>query len=136
AEGDGFGTSLAFDGDTLVVGAVASSSQQGRAFVFVRSGDSWIEQTELVSSDGPGLFYGASVAIDGDTAIVGSLGQNAAYVFQRTGDLWSQQQKLQADDLDGVASFGRVALDGDRVLIGAPDSNTFNGLAYVFDRVG
>jgi hypothetical protein len=135
ADGDGFGTSLAFDGDTLVVGAVASD-QQGRAFVFVRSGDTWTEQSELVSVDGSGNYYGASVAIDGDTAIVGSLGQNAAYVFQRTGEVWSQQQKLQADDMDGVASFGRIALDADRVLIGAPDSDAFKGRAFVFDRVG
>ena len=134
-DGDGFGTSLAVDADTLVVGAV-NDSQQGRAFVFVRSGDEWTEQAELVSMDGPGNYYGASVALDGDTAIVGSLGQNAAYVFQRSGVVWSQQQKLQADDMAGVASFGRVALDGDRALIGAPDSNKYKGLAFVFDRVG
>jgi len=135
ADGDGFGTSLAFDADTLIVGAVASN-QLGRAFVFVRSGDTWTEQAELVSTDGPGIFYGASVALDGDTAVVGGLGQNAAYVFQRGGGAWSQQQKLQADDMDGVSYFGRVALDGDRVLVGAPDSNEYKGLAFVFDRVG
>lgn len=141
-EGDGFGTALAIDGDTLVVGGV--SPTVGRAYVFVLSGDTWVEQAELVPDDGPGgEFYGASVAVNGDTAIVGYLGYDqghgTAYVFHRSGGVWTQQQQLFPDT--GTADFfGRAALDGDTALIGAAFANggssSPQGDVYVFDRSG
>jgi hypothetical protein len=141
-KGDAFGTALAIDGDTLVVGGV--SPGVGRAHVFVLSGDTWIEQAELVPEDGPGGdFYGASVAVDGDTAIVGYLGydtnRGAAYVFHRSGGVWTQQQQLRPDG-ETADFFGRAALDGDTALIGAAFANTGTsspqGDVYVFDRSG
>ena len=92
AAGDQFGFSVAVDGDTVVVGArldddVASDS--GSAYVFVRSGTSWSEQAELKASDAEiGDLFGESVAVDGNTVVVGA-GQDAsgsksgsAYVFR------------------------------------------------------
>jgi hypothetical protein len=141
-EGDGFGTALAIDGDTLVVGGV--SPTVGRAYVFVFSGETWVEQAELVPDDGPGgEFYGASVAVAGDTAIVGYFGYDqghgTAYVFQRSGEVWTQQQQLFPDS-ETADFFGRAALDGDTALIGAAFANTGTaspqGDVYVFDRSG
>ncbi|HOO17674.1 MAG TPA: hypothetical protein PLU99_11265, partial [Phycisphaerae bacterium] len=72
--GDHFGMALALEGDTLVVGAsgddeVASAS--GSVYVFVRSGNEWVEQARLNAAD-PGLgdYFGLSVAISGDTIAV------------------------------------------------------------------
>src|SRR5262245_14751008 len=73
--GDRFGISLAVDGDTAIVGADATGTgtSSGAAYVFVRTGDVWTEQAKLVPSDGllDGQF-GYSVALDGDTAVVGA----------------------------------------------------------------
>ena len=151
---DGFGYSVALDGDTALVGAYAAdvngNFDQGAAYVFVRQGASWSQQQKLVASDGvQGDFFGYSVALDGDTALIGAaqanvngnFDQGAAYVFVREGASWSQQQKLVASD--GVADdrFGRsVALDGDTALIGADQAdvngNFYQGAAYVFVRQG
>jgi uncharacterized protein (TIGR03437 family) len=62
----------------------------GAAYVFVRSGTTWSEQQKLTALDGKsGDFFGASVAIDGNTVVAGAAGadvganedQGAAYVF-------------------------------------------------------
>ncbi|GAB4044308.1 FG-GAP repeat protein [Spirosoma litoris] len=151
---DHFGYSVAISGDYAIVGAytkaIGSNTNQGAAYVFVRSGINWTQQQRLVASDGvPFDNFGVSVAISGDYAIVGAsnktLGSNtnqgAAYVFMRSGSSWTQQQRLVASD--GAASdyFGTsVAISGDYALVGAPNktigSNSSQGAAYVFMRSG
>jgi hypothetical protein len=96
AAGDSFGWSVSLDGSTAVVGAdtktVGSNSNQGAAYVFVQSGNSWGQQAELIASDGAaGNYFGWSVALSGSTAVVGApnhsgpnLYQGAAYVFVPT----------------------------------------------------
>jgi hypothetical protein len=94
---------LALEGDTLVVGAsgddeVASAS--GSVYVFVRSGNEWVEQARLNAAD-PGLgdYFGLSVAISGDTIAVGAMYDDtvrgsdvgSVYIFVRTGTEWTQQ---------------------------------------------
>ncbi|MBY0111219.1 MAG: hypothetical protein K2Y21_00250 [Phycisphaerales bacterium] len=153
AAGDFYGYSVAISGDTAIVGAsnrTLTSSQQGSAYVYVRSGMSWIQQTQLTASDSAlGDFLGTSVAISGDTAIVGAYGddvgansnQGSAYVFVRSGTTWTQQAKLTASD--GAASdfFGyAAAISGDTAIIGAYgddiSTNADRGSAYVFVRSG
>ena len=50
-----------------------SASSAGAAYVFVRSGTSWTQQAYLNASN-TGLFdqFGSSVAISGDTVVVGA----------------------------------------------------------------
>ena len=96
--------SVAVSGDTVVVGAENKNNGQGAAYVFVRNGTVWNQQQKLTASDGAFTdFFGCSVAVDGDTALVGAndkkIGsQGAAYVFVRSGTTWSQQQELTASD--------------------------------------
>src|SRR4029077_20779211 len=95
--GDEFGSSVAVDGGTIVVGAplhAVGSNQspgQGAAYVFVQSGGTWIQQAELTASDGASWdFFGNSVAVSGVTVVVGAVyhkalgvnepGPGAAYV--------------------------------------------------------
>jgi hypothetical protein len=78
---------------------------------------------------------GYSVAVDGNTAVVGSADASAAYVFQRIGGDWSLRQKLTAPDIIGYEYFGiTVAINGDTIAVGAPFGNDFTGSAYVFVR--
>ena len=151
---DEFGSSVALDADTAVVGAwsktIGSNVQQGSAYIFVRSGTNWTQQTKLTSSDGLAQdFFGVSVGISGDTAIVGAdlhdvagkADQGAGYVFIRFGTIWTQQQELTASD--GTAGDGfahSVAISGDTAVAGAVMHDVAaaidQGSAYVFARSG
>lgn len=154
AADDLFGFSVALSGDTALVGAyrhnVGANADQGSAYVFKRVGTAWTQQQQLTAADGAaGDFFGDSVALSGNTALVGADGhdiganvnQGAAYVFGRTGGIWTAQQKLTAGDGADGDNFGvSVALRGDTALVGADaddvGANASQGSAYVFSRVG
>ena len=137
--GDIFGWSVAVDGDTVVVGARYDDS----AYVFTKPGTGWATATEtakLTASDGVvGDWFGQSVAVDGDTVVVGASeddGSGSAYVFTKAADsVWTdatQTAKLTASDGDDFDEFGKsVAVDGDTVVAGAPNNDGY-GSAYVF----
>ena len=137
-----FGYSAAISGDTAVICRLGYYAAPGAAYVFVRTGTTWSEQQELFASDGGnGDLFGISVAVSGDTAIVGARqvdnAAGAEYVFVRTGTTWSQQQKLVASDRAASDSFGiSSALVGDTALVGAEGSSGDAGAAYVFVRTG
>jgi hypothetical protein len=141
-----FGRSVAIDGDTVVVGAdekaVGFNNNQGAVYVFVRSGTVWTQQQKLTASDGTsGDKLGFSVALSGDTAVIGDLPislSGAAYVFVRSGTVWSQQQKLTPSDgaLGGAFAFS-VSVNGDTAVVGAYNKGqSAQGAAYVFVRNG
>jgi hypothetical protein len=142
ANGDDFGFWAAISGSTLVIGAPGKDSGAGAAYVFVRSGTVWSQQSKLTASDaatGDGL--GQSVAISGSTAIVGAESGNsntgAAYVFVRSGTNWSQQAKLTASDAASGEEFGiSVAISGSTAIVGAQAKNAYTGAGYVFSRSG
>jgi hypothetical protein len=149
---DLFGTSTAVDGDTAVVGAPGDDTRAGdnagSAWVFVRSSTGWRPQAKLIAPDGAAEDqFGFSVALDGDTAVVGAFnddtaaGENAgsAWVFVRSGTTWRPEAKLTAPDGDTFDFFGvSVALDGYTALVGAYFDDTRGGTeagsAYVFVR--
>ena len=149
AVGDQFGISVAVSGDTALVGAslddVGSNTDQGSAYVFVRSGTTWTQQAKLTAADGAASdFFGFSVAVSGDTTVAGAYNdivsgnsfQGSAYVFSRNGSTWTQQTKLTA--ADGAANdwFGySVAVSGDTAVAGTvldDVGSTDQGSAYVF----
>ncbi len=144
AASDFFGTSIAIDGDTVIVGSHFHDGQAGAAYVFVRSGDTWTEEARLQPADSAAQdYFGDSVALHGDTAIIGAPGDDtggasagSAYVFVRSGTTWSQQSKLSASDPRTLNRFGfAVAISGDTALVGA-FANDNNGAAYTFERTG
>ena len=130
---------MALSGDTALVGADGENDYQGAAYVFTRSGTTWTQQ-KLTASDGAaGDWFGASVALSGDTALVGAF--SAAYVFTRSGTTWTQQAKLTA--LDGAAAMtlaSRWRSRATRPWWGRPAmmsaQMTRQGSAYVFTRSG
>ncbi len=146
-----FGYAVAFDGDTVVVGARGTDpSNKGAAYVFVRSGASWAPQAKLTSADGgSGDRFGESVGISGNTLIIGAplhdnfapfdRNKGGAYIFTRSGVTWTEQAKLTASNPQDFDFFGsKVAVEGDTAIIGAPQSNgdVRIGSAYVFTRNG
>ena len=131
--GDGFGSSVSVSGDTAVVG---SPLNPGAAYVFVRSGNTWVQQAVLNPADGTAnIAFGSSVSIDGDTVVIGAPGTiaqgtaGAAYVFVRSGSTWSQQAVLTVPNSN---LFGeQVSVSGDTVV-----SSIGAGSAYVYVRSG
>ena len=153
---DQFGTSLGVSGDTLIVGApgktIDGNAAQGGAFVFARNTGVWTQQGPLLSrTDGARLDgFGVSVAVTGDTAIVGApyktMGNNtfqgAVYVFVRSGTTWTQQGPALVG-ADGASNdyFGSsLGISGDTAVVGAPFKsvgvNSHQGAVYVFVRSG
>jgi hypothetical protein len=127
-----FGQSVALQGGTLVVGALEDRSgpgsvDSGLAFVFKRSGDEWIEEASLMTSDNPGNRWGVSVDIRGNTAVVAAAddpsGSGPVYVFSRQGATWTQDTKLSA-------SAHSVSLWGASLAVGA------TGAVSIYEHVG
>ena len=144
--GDRFGWSVSIDGDYAIVGSFGKADfgyYSGSAYIFARSGSNWTQQAKLLASDGAtGDFFGWSVSIDGDYAIIGAYGDDdygfssgSAYIFIRSGSNWTQQAKLLASDGAAGDRFGwSVSINGDYALVGAHNSDGYQGSAYIFKR--
>jgi hypothetical protein len=124
---DGFGDALAIDDATLFVGAPRADDVpfvSGTLYVFQRQGGSWSQTQRLLSSDlEPANYFGESIALDEDRALVGargkatSTGAGAVYVFERAADgSWAESQRV--DGIAGVpGTFGvSLDLDADRAV--------------------
>ena len=171
AAGDQFGFAVAISGNTVVVGAYAAGDSTktpstpatgttpaepatttatknlGAAYVFTRSGEKWTQQKILKPAIvDAGDAFGYSVAVAGDTAVIGAIGESskkggasaiegeakdntqvqagAAYVYFRSGTSWTQQAFLKASQPERGDLFGMaVAVAGDTVVVGAPNES-------------
>ena len=117
---------------------------------------SYYQSQKVVNDDrDPGDFFGESVAISGDWAIVGAYVEEhdendtnkindagSVYFFKYNGTKWVQHQKVVPAVRSGNAWFGlRVDIDGTTAVVGAPfegkDSFGVNvaggGVACVFE---
>jgi hypothetical protein len=138
------------NGNYAIVGAPydnnGANTDQGCAYIFFRNGSTWLEQAKLVASDGAaGDFFGYSVSISGNYAIVGAYGDGliagSAYIFIRSGTNWTQQAKLLPSNPAPGNRFGfSVDISGDYAIIGAPNddigANNEEGSTYFFVRSG
>jgi hypothetical protein len=168
-----FGNSVAISGDTVIVGASTQDydadglnavSIAGAAYVFTRTAGVWSQQQKLVGTGTNGRVasdnFGNSVAISGDTAVIGAYWQSydasganllsqagAAYVFTRAAGVWTQEQKLVGTGTNGRASsdyFGSAvavsengASDGYTIGIGATGQDyTSTGTAPISTSAG
>ena len=145
-----FGYSVGVDGDTVVVGARLHNSGVGAAYVFIKPPAGWVTTStaaKLTPSDGAGSdYFGESVAVEGDTVVVGAPSHDengvaqsgAAYVFTEPGTGWvstSTAAKLTASDGAVADQFGySVAVDGNTLVAGAYGDDSNRGSAYVFTK--
>ena len=150
AADDELGHAVAIRGDIAVVGSPQVGAGVGAVHVYQRSGSNWSSMTELAvltPSDGGTLDrFGAAVAIDGDTIVVGSpshdiggsIAEGAVYVFVEPPGGWAsanETAKLTSLVREQAANFGfAVAIDGDTVAVGAPATASLTGAAYVFEK--
>jgi hypothetical protein len=147
AADDWFGYVVSVDGNVALVGAVEdddNGDDSGSAYVFRWNGSNWIQEQKLLASDGAAKdYFGTSVSISGDVALVGAdwdddkgANSGSAYVFRWNGSNWVEEQKLLASDgVSGDWFGGSVSIDGNVALVGAQgnDDNEYNsGSAYVF----
>lgn len=149
-EQDWFGTSVAIDQDTIIVGSphdVVNDIGHGSAYVFSRIGGFWTETQKLIASDAANDdYFGEAVAVQGDTAVIGAkfsnsggaFGNGGAYVFTRQGDgVWVEAQKIVVEGSETNDHFGEhVAIDGQTIVIGESNGNDDKGAAYVYVKTG
>lgn len=151
-EGERFGRSVALNGETLVIGAPAPQNSatgqpvgSGSVYVYTRSGKTWVQQANLKASNAEiSDRFGSSVALDGNTLVVGASGEDstvqwvipgspdetatqngtfdsgAVYVFTKTNGVWAQQAYVKAANAGAGDGFGNsVALAGDTFVVAA-----------------
>ncbi|MBI5668071.1 MAG: hypothetical protein HZC41_08685 [Chloroflexi bacterium] len=144
-----FGTAVAIDGSVMAVGAYGDDdrgAEAGSVYVYTRQGQSWQLETKLTAPDGAaGDRFGFSVAISGDTIIVGAPMRDGegynnlgmVYVFVQDGDNWMLQQKLLPFPIMNDQWFGyAVDIWGDQVVVGEPQIYGGKGRINIFSRSG
>ena len=167
-ENDQFGGSVALSGDTLAVGARYEDSgskgvdgsqgdnsveNSGAVYLFTRSGSTWNRQAYIKASNTGGSIvsrtfkgngFGASIALSGDTLVVGApdeessavnvngnqddnsmFASGAVYLFTRSGGTWSQKAYIKASNTDAEDGFGAsAALSGNTIAVGSPNEKS------------
>jgi len=179
--GDLFGQAVSISHDTLVVGVPSedsnlttitngptasannSAATSGAVYVYRRSGSIWVQEAYIKASNAASLdSFGQSVAISGDTLVVGApfedsnqttitngttassdnsaSSSGAVYVYQRTGITWAQQAYIKAANADANDSFGNsVVIDGETIVVSSTNessaqTNITNGTAASADN--
>src|SRR5262249_8971012 len=145
ASGDQFGYGVAIDGDLAVIASPFTDEpgfgvDVGAAYVFARSGTNWSQETKLFPavSQQNGFFSLNSVAISGNTAVVGAqaadtaagvdAGEVTVFVRQAPGS-WTREATLVAGDAASGDAFGAaVSISGDTLVVGAPFDDTDAGI--------
>ena len=140
-----FGLSVAFRGDTAIVGAYGKSDlvrNAGAAYAFTRNAGSWTQQARLgISSPLIDAYLGATVATNGSYTAAGapyaSVGaQNDGVVYLFSNATWQQQTILLPNDPDSLSQFGNaLAINDNTLFVGAPMHDSFGvnaGAVYVF----
>jgi gliding motility-associated-like protein len=146
----GSAVAVSADGNTAVVGGDQDNGYVGAAWIYIRNGNSWVQQgKKLVGADYSGIMgqQGAAVAIsaDGNTVIVGAphdaVNMGAAYVYTRSGTTWTQQgSKLVGNNTVGGTILQGISValsaDGNTAIIGGSQDGGDHGSVWIFTRSG
>lgn len=168
AAGDEFGASVAISRTTALIGAYGSAVMgdpyQGAVYVFHEANETWTQTQKLTASGGKtGSLFGLSLALSGDTAIIGApnytwspsatsspSGAGKVYIFTESNGTWAQKQVLignpavdntsclNPQNPDLVRQFGAaVALSGSTALVSAQGTDAGVGnIVYVYSNRG
>ncbi|MCP4811676.1 MAG: hypothetical protein GY888_04135, partial [Planctomycetaceae bacterium] len=144
--GDHFGWSVSVSGQTAIVGAPLHQDEQGAVYIYQENstpdmlwniGTSWAQVDKLMVTEA--TRFGSSVAISGDTVVVGAPETNSVYVFRNLDGTWTEVATLRPADPQDAAQFGySMAISDNTLVVGAPGYRANGdpvGAAYVFQRV-
>jgi len=139
---------MVIDGDTIVIGVLSHDDEHngvdsGAAYIFGREGTSWLFEGKLTPKEGT-MFdhFGDSVAISGNTIIVGSDGHDksgansgAVFVYTKEGETWTEKAQLVlTDDAVVNGNFGySIDISGNTVVACAKDDGKTKHACYVMD---
>lgn len=136
--GDAFGTAVDIDGDIIAISALRADLSIGAVYVFVRTGDTWMQETILRPTAGDRWDgFGTFLSLSAGTLVIGSPGEDsgattingvetdnsrtdsgAAFVYVRNGTTWSQQAYLKPSDATAADGYGaQVDIEGDTVAV-------------------
>lgn len=144
----GYSSAVSADGTRAIIGAYgddANGNIAGVAYIYVRSGNSWVLEQEIEPLDAAaGQRFGWSVDInsDGSRVVIGASLGNVAYTFSRSGSTWTQATKLIASDQEPTDLFGfsvAISGNGNHILIGSSNEDaggSNSGSAYYFFWTG
>jgi len=142
-EDDFFGSALSLNGDYAIVGVylqdyntagLDSVGNGGAAYIFKNIAGTWTETQKLIASDRSATdYFGFSVDIEGDYAIIGAYAEDedangvntqveagSAYIFKNYSDTWIEEQKIVASDRYVEDYFGySVSISNNYVIVGA-----------------
>ncbi len=136
------------DGDTIAISEYVPSTGPGtvgRVWIYRRSEGDWTLEQKLAPSGSAYRGFGASVAISGDTLLVGapettvgdSIFAGVVYAYTRSGTRWTQRAKLRCDETNEGGTFGdALALQGSTAVVAASQmdwgGNNNAGQVFVF----
>jgi len=140
-----FGEAVSLDENQIIVGAPGKKGEKGRAFIFQRIQNEWIQTACLSPEENQienGEQFGHSVTIDRDYAMVGYPDGNhtkgKVVVFKRENNQWKRSQELVSVNGDRNDQFGcAVAMDGEFAIIGAEPADSGlekTGSAFIYER--
>jgi len=145
AKSDKFSSDIAFDGNTLLIGAYGAAAETGAAYVFTLQEGLWKEKQKLTAPDGEERdIFGWDVAVHGDTLVVGASNHpywgkfsGSAYVYSLQGGTWNQTAQLvSSDGAAGDRFGGSVAVSQGFIAVGARfhDQEMYDdaGAVYVY----
>jgi hypothetical protein len=148
--GDNFGRALAIQGNLLVVTARKNAAERGTAYIFVNKGGDWVYQSTLTASDSAdGDYFGQSVALQGNSLVIGA--RNTAnpdgiraggfYLFRQSGNEWNEVTKVTPPYGNGEDQTGfAIAIAGNTIVVTArradPSGVKDAGAAYVYTLKG
>ena len=149
ANEDFFGNDVHISGNYAIVGAFKkdeNGTESGAAYIFKNIAGTWTEIKKITPSDGQaGDFFGYSVAIDGEYAVVGGhledengVDAGAVYIFKNNSDTWTQVKKLKPQTPKAGIEYGwSVDIDGGQIVVGAYNEDAGGrGALYVYEENG
>ena len=136
--GDGFGSAIAIDGNTLLVGSTKADSGRGAVYLFTReAAGGWRESRRLTAPQGKANDgFGANLVLSGDRAFIATgpeQGRASVYVFKRNGTTWAAETTFTPADTMPNTQFGAaLAASGNRLMIGSSRADSGTGAVYVY----
>ncbi len=147
-----FGSEIDIQGDRAILGAwsedVGGKENQGAAYIFRRSGNTWEEEAKLTAFDGDTSdIFGTGVSLYDEYVVVGAMrddypgveDQGSAYIYKLEGTNWVFDTKITSSQPTETGFYGeQVSIDNDYLIVGArrepAGGATLNGTAYIYER--